>query len=59
MAQAGLELKILLPQSPKCWDYTYDPPYLIWILNFLKNFHFSTGPTNHVSLPDHSPLFLS
>jgi hypothetical protein len=26
VAQAGLELMILLPQAPKCWDYTHVPP---------------------------------
>jgi hypothetical protein len=26
-AQAGLELVILLPPPPKCWDYKYAPPY--------------------------------
>jgi hypothetical protein len=25
--QAGLDLEILLPQSPKCWDYRCVPPY--------------------------------
>jgi hypothetical protein len=27
-AQAGLKLSILLPQPPKCWDYSCEPPYL-------------------------------
>jgi hypothetical protein len=25
VAQAGLEVKILLPQPPKCWAYRYVP----------------------------------
>jgi hypothetical protein len=26
VAQTGLELEILLPQPPECWDYRYVPP---------------------------------
>jgi hypothetical protein len=29
VAQAGLEVKILLPQIPECWDYRHVPPYLV------------------------------
>jgi hypothetical protein len=28
VAQAGLKLTILLPQSPECWDSRYVPPDL-------------------------------
>jgi hypothetical protein len=28
VAEAGLELTILLPQLPVCWDYSYVPPNL-------------------------------
>jgi hypothetical protein len=31
VAQAGLELTVLLPLSPKCWDYSCIPPYLALI----------------------------
>jgi hypothetical protein len=31
VSQAGLELSILLPQPPKCWDYSCAPPYLFFI----------------------------
>jgi hypothetical protein len=27
IAQIGLELKILLPLPPECWDYKYEPPH--------------------------------
>jgi hypothetical protein len=27
-AQAGLELRVLLPQLPECWDYRSAPPHL-------------------------------
>jgi hypothetical protein len=27
-AQAGLQLLLFLPQSPKCWDYKRAPPHL-------------------------------
>jgi hypothetical protein len=26
IAQTGLELKILLPQLPECWNYRHAPP---------------------------------
>lgn len=26
VAQAGIKLNLLLPQSPKCWDYEHVPP---------------------------------
>jgi hypothetical protein len=29
LAQAGLELMILLPQPPKCWDGRHTPPHLV------------------------------
>jgi hypothetical protein len=32
--QAGLELKKVLPEPPKCGDYRFAPPYLIYILFF-------------------------
>jgi hypothetical protein len=28
VAQASLELKVLLPQPPECWDYRCVPPCL-------------------------------
>jgi hypothetical protein len=27
VVQAGLQLAILLPLLPECWDYRYAPPY--------------------------------
>jgi hypothetical protein len=32
VAQAGLELKILLPQLPECWDDRHVPPQPVEIL---------------------------
>jgi hypothetical protein len=34
VAQAGLELVIILPQPPECWDYSCAPLYLLWLLLF-------------------------
>jgi hypothetical protein len=28
IAQAGLKLMLLLPQSPRCWDYRRELPHL-------------------------------
>jgi hypothetical protein len=28
VAQSGLELKVLLPLPPKCWDYRHAPQHL-------------------------------
>jgi hypothetical protein len=30
VAQAGLKLAVLVPQSPECWDYGLDPPQLLY-----------------------------
>jgi hypothetical protein len=35
--QVGLELSILLPQPPKCWDYRCAPPCLAQPLPFRVN----------------------
>jgi hypothetical protein len=34
VAQAGLKLMILLPQSPRCWDYKCVPLYLSPVFSF-------------------------
>jgi hypothetical protein len=34
VAQTDLELKILLPEPPKCWDYRHVPPQQGSISNF-------------------------
>jgi hypothetical protein len=39
--QAGLELSILLPQPPKCWDNRCEPASLPFSLPFLKAYSFS------------------
>jgi hypothetical protein len=36
VAQTALELKILLPPPPKCWDYKCIPPHLALILFSLE-----------------------
>jgi hypothetical protein len=51
VAQAGLELMILLPQPSECWDYRHGPPYLrVWCISWTSAHcsHFSlisSGPT--------------
>lgn len=37
VAKIGLELNILLPQLPKCWGYTYVPPYSARILDTVED----------------------
>lgn len=37
VAKTGLELNILLPQLPKCWGYTYVPPYSARILGTVED----------------------
>jgi hypothetical protein len=34
VAQAGLQLAVLLPQPPKFWDYRHVPPCLAMLLSF-------------------------
>jgi hypothetical protein len=35
VAQASLKLTVLLPQSPECWDYRHQPPYLTIFETFI------------------------
>jgi hypothetical protein len=35
VAQAGLELSVLLPQPPECWDYRDGPPHLVFVAFYL------------------------
>jgi hypothetical protein len=32
IAQVGLEFRIFLPQSPKCWDFRHAPCSTTWLL---------------------------
>jgi hypothetical protein len=36
IGQASLELSIILPQLPNCWDYRYAPLCLGFMCDFLK-----------------------
>jgi hypothetical protein len=36
VAQAGLELEILMSQPPRRWDYRHVPPYLASICSFWR-----------------------
>jgi hypothetical protein len=42
IAQAGLELMILLPHPAKCWDYGHAPPCLAFFLVIVQSerFHY-------------------
>jgi hypothetical protein len=55
VAQADLELLILLPQPPECWNYRRELPCLAEILNnvwaWAPLVHFAQVPTNHVASP--------
>jgi hypothetical protein len=44
VAQAGLELMILLPQTPECWDYSHMPPCPVVMAFLLAE---SRGGTEH------------
>jgi hypothetical protein len=37
VTQPGLELPIVLPQPPECWDYRRAPPHLAYTLTFKVN----------------------
>jgi hypothetical protein len=50
VAQAGLELTILLPQHPKCWDYRHAPHAWHHKQGFLRRLY------NHLQRREHSSM---
>lgn len=34
VGQMGLKLRILLSQSPKCWNYRYEVPHLVYACKY-------------------------
>jgi hypothetical protein len=56
LAQAVLEFKILLPQSPKCWNYRHVPPHPALGLLFIRALIPFTGAPPLWSNPPKGPL---